>query len=442
MSPEQIRHGSREHGVPQPPFMVVAAKTEGVTPGFRIKDGRGLLYFIKVDPETNPEMGSAADVVGALLLYAIGYNVPENYILTAHREAFVLSKTAKITAGSGKQHAMTKADLNHILDAVPVERDGQIRVMASLALDGKIVGPFRYKGTRPDDPNDLIAHEQRRDLRGLNVIFAWLNHTDAKGDNSMDTVAGKDDAARFRHNLLDFGDSFGSDSDIAKDPRHGTEFFLPTGGEQWRRGYTLGIATQPWERVHYPHELKAVGNLTNTAFDPLAWKPNYPNPAFLQMTPSDGYWAAKKVMAFSNAQIEAATAEAEFSDPRATAYLAKVLEERRDAVGRAYFAKVLPLEEFSLRDGVLHYKDLGAAYGFWPERHYRADWFRFDNQTGAETALAGKDETAPDEAASATDGVYLGCRLKTEKPDARSTTVYFRRDGGEWKLVGITRMVF
>lgn len=123
---------------------MVAAKTEGVTPGFRIKDGRGLLYFIKVDPETNPEMGSAADVVGALLPYAIGYNVPENYILTVRREAFVLSKTAKITAGSGKQHAMTKADLNHILDAVPVERDGQIRVMASLALSGKIVGPFRY----------------------------------------------------------------------------------------------------------------------------------------------------------------------------------------------------------------------------------------------------------------------------------------------------------
>lgn len=87
----------------------------------------------------------------------------------------------------------------------------------------------------------------------------------------MDTVVGKDDAARFRHNLLDFGDIFGSDSDIAKDPRHGTEFFLPTSGEQWRRGFTLGIATQPWERVHYPHELKAVGNLTSTAFDPLAW---------------------------------------------------------------------------------------------------------------------------------------------------------------------------
>jgi len=33
------------------------------------------------------------------------------------------------------------------------------------------------------------------------------------------------------HHLLDFGDSFGSDSDIAKDPRYGQEFW-PTSREQ------------------------------------------------------------------------------------------------------------------------------------------------------------------------------------------------------------------
>ncbi|MFT4111617.1 hypothetical protein [Silvibacterium sp.] len=439
ITPEEIRKGSRTHGLPQPPFTVVAAKTEGVTPGFRIRDGRGLLYFVKVDPATNPEMASTADVVGALLLYAAGYNVPENYILTAPRSAFVLSKTAKITAASGKAHPMTKSDLNHILDVVPVERDGQIRVMASLALEGKIVGPFRYKSTRPDDPNDLIPHEQRRDLRGLDVVFAWLNHTDAKGDNSLDTVIGKGDEARFRHNLLDFGDSFGSDSDIAKDPRHGQEYFLPTSGEQWKRGYSLGLAAQPWERVHYPGELKSIGNFTAVAFDPLTWKPNYPNPAFLQMTPLDAYWGAKKVMAFTNAQIEAAAAEAQFSDPQATAYMAKVLEQRRDAIGRAWFSRVLPLEGFTLQDGTLHYQDLGATYGFWPQQHYRTAWFRFDNQTGQESILSSEGDAAPSELANLAEGSFIGCRLKTEKNDERSTTVYFRRDAGAWTVVGITR---
>ena len=78
---QELQKGARVHGGPQPPFTVVAAKTEGVTPGFRIKDGRGLTYFMKVDPPTNPEMATSADVMGALFLYAAGYNVPENYIL-------------------------------------------------------------------------------------------------------------------------------------------------------------------------------------------------------------------------------------------------------------------------------------------------------------------------------------------------------------------------
>jgi hypothetical protein len=92
LSIEALRKGARVHGEPQPPFTVVAAKTEGVTPGFRIRDGRGLSYFVKIDPRTNPEMATAADVMGALFLYAAGYNVPENYILLARREDFQLSE--------------------------------------------------------------------------------------------------------------------------------------------------------------------------------------------------------------------------------------------------------------------------------------------------------------------------------------------------------------
>jgi hypothetical protein len=440
LSVADLKRGPRVHGAPQPPFTVIAAKIEGVTPGFRIKDGRGLSYFIKVDPKSNPEMATAADVMGALFLYAAGYNVSENYILLAHREDFRLSEKATITALSGKKHPMNHAQLDRILDSVPTKSAGRIRLMASLSIEGRIIGPFRYESVRSDDPNDLIPHQQRRDLRGLEVLFAWLNHTDAKGDNSLDSVVGKGTDARVVHHLLDFGDSFGSDSDIAKDPRHGQEDWLPTSGEQRKRALTFGLVPAKWEVVKYPHKLSAVGNFTAAAFDPLTWKPNYPNPAFLAMTPQDAYWGAKRVMSFSDEDIRAIVEEGQFSSPAAADYITKVLIERRDLIGRAWFSRVAPLEDFSISDGRLHYTDLGQNYDLIPAASYEFSWFSFDNQTGRRTPSSGpSSELLPPDLISSGGASFIGCTLTDGKQTHKQVTVIFRRDGAGWQPVGIER---
>jgi hypothetical protein len=436
-----LKAGGRSHGGPQPPYTVVAAKTEGVSAGFRIRDARGLLYFVKADPPLNPEMATAADVLGALFLYAAGYNVPENYILVGRAEEFRLSEQATMKSISGKNRRLTATELRQIIDRIPREPDGRIRLMASLSLPPRIVGPFRYAGVRSDDPNDIVPHEQRRDLRGLAVLFSWLNHTDAKGENSLDTVEGEGENARFVHHLLDFGDSFGSDSDIAKDPRHGQEYIvLPV---KWSRIYSLGLHPSAWETVRYPDELKAVGNFTASAFDPFTWKANYPNPAFVEMTPLDGYWGAKRVMAFRDEQIRALVEEGQFHDPKVVDYITQVLESRRNAIGRAWFSQVLPLEGFRIVDGHLDFDDLAVQYGFSTHNRYRLSWFVWHNEAQRkEDVPSSEDSSLPGSFTSLATGSYIGCRIRLEREDAKakSVTVHFRREQDRWKLVGISRM--
>jgi hypothetical protein len=436
---EEVKKGGRVHGGPEPPYTVVAAKTEGVSTGFRLRDARGRLFFVKADPPSNPEMATAADVMGALFLYAAGYNVPENYILVGRTEDFHLSEKATVKSISGKDRRLTASKLSEIFDRIPREPDGSIRLMASLSLPPKIAGPFRYAGVRSDDPNDLAPHERRRDLRGLAVLFAWLNHTDAKGENSLDTVEGTGANARFVHHLLDFGDCFGSDSDIAKDPRHGREYIiLPV---TWSRMYSLGLRPPDWETVHYPHDMKAVGDFTAADFDPFAWKPNYPNPAFVEMTPLDGYWGAKRVMAFRDEQIRAIVEEGQFHDPEVVNYITRVLELRRDAIGRAWFSQVLPLEKFRIVDDHLAFDDLAVQYGFGSPSPYGLSWFLWHNDAQKKEGVSTSESSSlPDTLKSLAVGSYIGCRIVLRHADKRSVTIYFRHERDTWKLVGISRV--
>src|SRR5262249_47783908 len=73
---DQRRRGPAKGLLATPAFTVIGGKTEGITPGFRMEDAKGRLYFVKVDPPSNLEMGTASDVIVSRFLYALGYNVP------------------------------------------------------------------------------------------------------------------------------------------------------------------------------------------------------------------------------------------------------------------------------------------------------------------------------------------------------------------------------
>src|SRR5262249_8313330 len=159
-----------------------------------------------------------------------------------------------------------------------------------------------FEGARSDDPNDLVPHENRRDLRGLDVFYAWMNNTDAKSENSLDAVVESNGVRFIRHYLLDFGSALGSDADTPKDPRLGTKYMLPTPLDAVKKVITLGIPPEDWERARFP-DLRGVGHFQSYLFDPNEWKPDYPNSAFASRLPDDEFWAAKQVMAFTDDDI-------------------------------------------------------------------------------------------------------------------------------------------
>ncbi len=439
MTRDELKRGAGDGNMPQPPYVIVGAKTEGITPGFRMTDAGGRLYFVKPDPLQNPELSTGAEVMGSKFFHAIGYNTPENYIARIHTSDLIIDDKAKITLKDNLSRKMATKDLWDILEKVPILPDGSFRVVASLAIPGKGLGPFRYEGTRSDDPNDLIPHENRRDLRGLHVFCAWLNHTDAKAANSYDALVQVDGISFVRHHLLDFGSAFGSDGDIIKDARLGNEYQIPAVGPIMRTLFAFGLRSPDWERADYPG-LRAVGRIESDLFDPEKWKPNYPNPAFLHRRPDDEYWAAKIVLAFTDEDIRTLVETGEYADPRVVDYLASTLAERRDKIGQTYLTKVLPLDSFRVDDGELHFEDLAVRYKLRSALEYLVSWSEFDNENGTHTPLP--EETSfrlPAVFSSLAEGEYLAARIYAQPDQTKTVTVYLRKKNPGAEIVGIER---
>ena len=386
MSIEELRRGPVDQGPPSPPFRIVGTKTEGITPGFQMEDSKGRRYLCKPDPESDPEMATAADVIGSKFFYAFGYNVPQNFILYVTPEQLSIDASAKVAGVNGKERALNGHDLHHILLRVPRDQQGRYRFMASFHIPGKAVGPFRWYGVRRDDPEDFYLHENRRALRGLYVFCSWLNHTDIKANNTYDAIQKVEGNDAIVHYLIDFGASLGSDSDEAKNARFGHEYMIEKDKKVLLRMAAGGFYSPDWERANFP-DIPGVGHFEAETFHAGNWTSNYPNAAFLNRLPDDIFWAAKQVMAFTREEIRAMVETGEFSDPKAVDYIAGTLEKRQQKIGRYAFSQVLPLDHFAVRDGKLLFEDLGAKYGFSPPRDYRVKWHRFDNTTSQSTPI-------------------------------------------------------
>jgi hypothetical protein len=448
MSLEEIVRGPNRGDGPDfgAKWEVIRGKAGGITPGFTMRDSRGDVYFVKFDPPAHFGLSTGADVIGSKFFHAMGYFVPENWIVYFTDDQVRVASGAKMRVRGRKPQMMTDANLRAMLREVARLPDGRIRAVMSRAVPGKPLGPHKYHGTRPDDPNDVIPHEDRRELRGYRVFSAWLNHDDSRSLNSLNSYVKSGSKGYLVHYLQDFSSAFGSGSDwrrmiAPQNPRAGNEYVVEI-APLAKTLFTLGIWQRPWHEVRY-EVYPQVGAIEADFFDPDLWKPEYPNPAFDRMLPEDAAWAARIVARFTDEFVRAIVREGDFRAPEAEGHLVSMLLRRRDKILDRYLCLSNPLGDFRLEKGALAFTNHGEDAKRATVEGYEVEWSAFDNQEGT-TASLGPPSLTRDRflplPADAAD--YVMARIRTISPAApawsRRVDVFVRTTGTP-AVVGVER---
>jgi hypothetical protein len=356
---------------PRLPLRIVKGKDEGDALGFQVVDADGRKFLLKLDPAGHLGMSTAAEVVGARLFHAAGYNVPANFVLDVGPEDLAVDPGATFKLYHVQKRALTPEIVRRRLARGARGPDGRLRAVAVTWLGGKVLGAFDMRGRRPDDPNDRIPHEDRRSLRASWMLAAWLAIYDASAINTLDSYV-EDGGRRFvRHYMIDFGAGLGSGTRDVKGPQHGGQYLVEF-GRTLAAMLSLGLYRRPyqserdaWNRGVAQHP--AVGWFPAEEFDVEAFRTGRKVPAHRRMTDRDAYWGAKLVTSFTDAQLAAVVAAARL-EPGDAAVLVRALAARRDIIGRRYLTAVSAVEAPAVvadeRGVQICFDDLAIARGY------------------------------------------------------------------------------
>ena len=338
------------------PWVVTGAKPNGANPGFIIK-ANGRSYLLKFDGLQQVPRATAADAIGTRIYWAAGYNTPCNNIIFFDRKVLEISPEATAEDDNGEDEPLTDVHLDAVFAKAHKLEDGRYRANSSLFVKGKPIGPWRYEGTRDDDPNDVVPHDDRREIRGAGVLASWVNHFDSREQNTLDTFVKVDgDRGYVKHYYIDFGDCFGSLWDWdALSRRWGHSYFVDF--EHIAADFfSLGMIVRPWDEAEYGVSGDVFGYYNVEPFDPGGWHNEYPNPAFLRMQDRDAAWMARIIARFTDEHIEAFVSAGRFKRQVLVDELVRILKGRRETLLRHWFAELSPLA-----DAILHEEETGST---------------------------------------------------------------------------------
>ncbi|HET7506472.1 MAG TPA: hypothetical protein VFK02_35880 [Kofleriaceae bacterium] len=451
---DELRAGPAKVGSPEPykPWTVRSTRVGGSERVLMITDARGRKFMLKFDRPELPEQETATHVIVGKLLWACGYNVTEDHVVYFRPGELSLTRDSVAVDVFGDKQPLDRAELDRLLAMVASERDGRIRALASLWLDGKPLGGPPAEGVREDDPNDRIPHQLRRDLRGAYPMFAWLDHVDIQEGNFLDMWIEDGGRHYVKHYLLDFGKGLGVMETTGHNPRHGHEYVVDF-AEMAGSLVTAGLAERTWEDRELPG-LRGVGMFGVKDYDPGEWKPD--SPAYLPLLTADRVdklWGARILIRFSREQIRAVVESARLSDPRAVEYLTDTLVARQRATARYWFERTSPLDRFEVVAGAggptLCFDDLMLVHGLAPgapATRYEVTAYGADGRALAAPAATSASVTGRTCSGvvplSGAEGGYTIVRIATTRGELRGETLVHvarDRDSGAARVIGVWR---
>jgi len=439
MSPEELQRGLGDARPPDPnaTWEVLTVRRFGVRPGMLIRDGEEV-YLLRFDPIGHLEMNTGADMVSSRLVHALGYWTTEDYIVYFERDQLQASEAGEDVDSIGQQRDLLEEDIDIFLKTAARDQIKGYRALAHRIPAVKVLGPIQLFGTRSDDPNDLVNHEHRRDVRGFRVAAAWINHSYFATMSTVDAIFETQEGVPYvRHHYVDFVGALGSAYGAPKSAREGAEKAFEM-GPTIKNFLGMGFYSPKWQRAEFP-KISSVGRLEYEYFEPDKWTTETDNAPFANMLPDDAFWAAKRVMAFTDEEIRTIVQVGQYSDQHAEDWIVECLIGRRDKIGRTYFAKVLPLDRLRVEDSQLRFEDLERKFNYVPSRDYTISWAYYDNDTDESLPIGSprqNDFGLPPVLAQADIGDYIAATIHAEE-ESKNVVVHLRKEQGGPRVVGI-----
>jgi hypothetical protein len=288
--------GYAADGPPVPPFAARDDAPGTDTPDAElVYDGRGLRYELQYDVPGREGMRTTAALAASRLVHALGYRTPEAHL---------------------------------------VEFDDGRRAVATRwpPGDGVDLGPTPIVSLREDDPNDRLEHLDRRTLRALFHVTAWLDMHRLRPRNLRDVYLGVAGFGHVEHFLVGLDGALGVDNYLeavkwAENPdREDSNFFL--------RVFSLGLSPKP-PGLLPTTEFASVGLMTDLLL-PDEWDMSPPFEPTDRLVAGDAYWIAKRISLVDAATIDAALAAGKLEAGPAKELRARIRQRQRAVVAHGY----------------------------------------------------------------------------------------------------------